>query len=52
MVTSMEDKQRRVEGGEWNQGQQLMPSWNTVRVQGFELMAITGGRTLGECCQL
>lgn len=26
MVTSMEDKQRRVEGGEWNQGQQLMLS--------------------------
>lgn len=52
MVTSMEDKQRRVEGGERNQGQQLMPSWNTVRVQGFELMAVIWGRTLGTCSQL
>ena len=39
-----------VEGGEWNQGQQLTP--NTVRVQGFELMAVTRGYTLGTCSQL
>ena len=41
-----------VEGGEWNQGQQLTPSRNTVRVQGFELMAVTRGYTLGTCSQL